>query len=109
MDRFELSSESKLTDRYQTTIPETVRKALRLHKRDKVRYSIQANGDVLISRAETDEADPILDEFLNLLASDLSNNPSRLTALDSSLADRAKTLVSGVDVDLNAALSDEDE
>ena len=109
MDRFELNSESKLTDRYQTTIPETVRKALHLNKRDKVRYSIQANGDVLISRAETDKADPILDEFLNLLAGDLSNNPSRLTALDGNLADRAKTLVSGVDIDLDTALSDEDE
>ena len=109
MDRFELNSESKLTDRYQTTIPETVRKVLHLNKRDRVRYSIQANGDVLISRAETDEADPILDEFLNLLASDLSHNPSRVSALDSSLVDRANILVSGIDVDLNAALSDEDE
>jgi antitoxin PrlF len=109
VDRFELNSESKLTDRYQTTIPETVRKALHLNKRDRVRYSIQANGDVLISRAETDKNDPVLDEFLNLLASDLSHNPGRLTALDSNLADRAKTLVSGVDIDLNAALSDEDE
>lgn len=109
MDRFELNSESKLTDRYQTTIPETVRKALHLNKRDKVRYSIQANGDVLISRAETDKSDPVLDEFLNLLASDLSNNPSRLRALDSNLADRAKTLVSGIDIDLDAALSGEDE
>lgn len=109
MDRFELNSESKLTDRYQTTIPEVVRKALHLNKRDRVRYSIQANGDVLISRAETDKNDPVLDEFLNLLAGDLSHNPGRLTALDSNLADRAKTLVSGVDIDLDAVLSDEDE
>ncbi|PHS24954.1 MAG: regulator [Methylophaga sp.] len=109
MNTFGLNSESTLTDRYQTTIPETVRKVLRLHKRDKVRYSIQANGDVLISRAETDDADPVLDGFLNLLASDLSHNPSRLTALDSNLANRAKILVSGIDIGLNAALSDEDE
>ncbi len=109
MDRFELNSESKLTDRYQTTIPETVRKALHLNKRDKVRYSIQANGDVIISRADIKESDPALGEFLNLLARDLSNNPSRLTALDSNLAKRAKTLVSDVDIDLDVALSDEDE
>ena len=28
--------ESTLTDRYQTTVPETVRRALRLGKRDKI-------------------------------------------------------------------------
>lgn len=104
-----LSSESKLTDRYQTTIPETVRKALHLHKRDKLRYSIQSNGDVLISRAEKQESDPVLAEFLNLLASDLSHNPDRLTALDRNLASRVKTLVSGVDIDLDSPLADEDD
>lgn len=34
-------SESTLTDRYQTTIPEPIRKALGLNKRDKIRYTIQ--------------------------------------------------------------------
>lgn len=104
-----LSSESKLTDRYQTTIPETVRNALHLHKRDKLRYSIQSNGDVLISRAEMQESDPVLAEFLNLLANDLSHNPDRLTALDSNLANRVKTLVSDIDIDLDSPLSDLDD
>jgi len=104
-----LNSESKLTDRYQTTIPETVRKALHLHKRDKLRYSIQSNGDVLISRAEKQECDPVLGEFLNLLASDLSNNPNCFTALDSHLANRVRTLVSGVDIDLDKPLPDEED
>ena len=35
-----LEVESTLTDRYQTTVPETVRRALRLGKRDKIHYSI---------------------------------------------------------------------
>jgi len=104
-----LNSESKLTDRYQTTIPETVRKALHLHKRDKLHYSIQSNGDVLISRAETQESDPVLGEFLSLLASDLGQNPHRITALDSDFADRVKTLVSDVDIDLDRPLTDEDD
>lgn len=104
-----LNSESKLTDRYQTTIPETVRKALHLHKRDKLRYSIQSNGDVLISRAEMQESDPILGEFLNLLTNDLSNNPNHLTVLGSNLASRVSDLVSGVEIDLDSTLSDEDE
>ncbi|WP_206165702.1 type II toxin-antitoxin system PrlF family antitoxin, partial [Citrobacter braakii] len=33
-----LEAESTLTDRYQTTVPETVRRALRLGKRDKIHY-----------------------------------------------------------------------
>jgi antitoxin PrlF len=33
-----LEAESTLTDRYQTTVPETVRRALRLRKRDKIQY-----------------------------------------------------------------------
>ena len=36
-----LEAESTLTDRYQTTVPETVRRALRLRKRDKIQYVIR--------------------------------------------------------------------
>ena len=35
-----LEIDSTLTDRYQTTVPETVRRALKLRKRDKLHYSI---------------------------------------------------------------------
>ena len=34
-----LQVESTLTDRYQTTVPETVRRVLRLGKRDKIHYT----------------------------------------------------------------------
>ena len=36
--------ESTLTDRYQTTVPDTVRRALRLGKRDKISYTIRPDG-----------------------------------------------------------------
>jgi len=39
-----LEAESTLTDRYQTTVPETVRRALRLRKRDKIQYVIRPSG-----------------------------------------------------------------
>jgi len=42
-----LEAESTLTDRYQTTVPETVRRALRLGKRDKIHYTIRPGGEVL--------------------------------------------------------------
>ena len=57
--------ESTLTDRYQTTVPEMVRRSLRLGKRDKVHYSIRPNGDVVLSRAEAAETDdPVLGHFV---------------------------------------------
>ena len=42
--------ESTLTDRYQTTVPETVRRALRLGKRDKIQYTVRPGGEVVLTR-----------------------------------------------------------
>ena len=52
-----LQVESTLTDRYQTTVPETVRRALRLGKRDKIHYTIRPDGEVVLSRAAVDSGD----------------------------------------------------
>jgi antitoxin PrlF len=102
-------SESTLTDRYQTTIPADVRKAIGLSKHDKICYTIQSDGQVLISRADQMESDPILGQFLNFLARDIEKNPQHLQAISSNLVSRVESLVSEVDLDLNAPLSDEDE
>ncbi|MEA5509139.1 type II toxin-antitoxin system PrlF family antitoxin [Crocosphaera sp. UHCC 0190] len=102
-------SESTLTDRYQTTIPEPVRKALVLNKRDKIGYSIQSDGQVVISRVDQTESDPILGKFLNFIAQDIEKNPQHLQGISSDLVSRVKSLVAEVDVDLDAPLSDEDE
>lgn len=102
-----LKTTSTLTDRYQTTIPESVRELLHLNKRDKISYTIEENGKVLISRAS--ENDPVLNEFLNFLASDIRNNPSNVKSFDQALVDRARSLTAGVDIDLDAPLDDKDE
>jgi antitoxin PrlF len=102
-------SESTLTDRYQTTIPDAVRKVLGLNKRDKIRYTIEPDGRVVISRADTAENDPVLEKFLNLLARDIENNPQHLQAIDSDLVFRVKSLVADVEFDLDAPLDDRDE
>lgn len=102
-----LSSESTLTDRYQTTVPEPIRKALGLNKRDKIRYTIEPDGRVIISRA--DESDPILEKFLDFLEQDMEKNPQHLQAMSPNLLDRAQSLIADVEVDLDAPLSDEDE
>ena len=104
-----LITESTLTDRYQTTVPDAVRKALHLGKREKIRYTIQADGRVLMARADQDEADPALASFLNFLANDIQTNPQRLKAATPELVSRIQSLVGGIEVDLDAPLDDKDE
>ncbi len=105
-----LEAESTLTDRYQTTVPETVRRALGLGKRDKIRYSIRPSGDVVLTRIEASEADdPVLGQFLGFLARDLASHPERLQSVDAGLVQRLQTLVGDIEVDLDAALSADDE
>lgn len=102
-----LRSLSTLTDRYQTTIPEPIREVLHLNRRDKIEYIVEDNGKVSLSRAEQD--DPIIEYFLLFLVNDIKNHPENITALNSTLYSRAKSLVSDVEIDLNAPLSEKDE
>jgi len=105
-----LEAESALTDRYQTTVPETVRRALRLNKRDKIHYTIRPDGEVVLSRAAPiKEDDPLLGQFLDFLARDIADHPGRLQVPDSELVQRIQSLVGGVEVDLGASLSADDE
>ena len=105
-----LEVESTLTDRYQTTVPETVRRALRLGKRDKIHYTIRPSGEVVLTRVGASEGDdPLLGQFLGFLARDIASHPERLQAVDAGLAQRLQSLVADVEVDLDAILSADDE
>jgi len=101
--------ESTLTDRYQTTVPETVRRTLKLGKRDKIHYTIR-DGEVVLTRAEVTESDdPVLGQFLGFLTRDIASHPERLQAIDTGLVKRIQSLIGGVKVDLGEALSVDDE
>ena len=105
-----LEVESTLTDRYQTTVPETVRRALRLGKRDKIHYSIRESGEVVLSRSGgSEDEDPALGAFLSFLAKDMAQQPERLQAVDVAWVQHLQALVGHVKVDLDAALPLEDE
>jgi antitoxin PrlF len=105
-----LEVESTLTDRYQTTVPETIRRVLRLGKRDKIHYTIRPSGEVVLTRAEAAEgSDPVLGSFLHFLARDIASHPERLQSVDAALVQQLQSLVVGVEVDLDAALSAENE
>ena len=102
--------ESTLTDRYQTTVPETVRRALRLGKRDKIHYAVRPNGEVVMTRADASAGDdPVLGQFLGFLARDLASHPERLMAVDAALVQRLRSLVGAVEVELDTALPADDE
>lgn len=105
-----LDAESTLTDRYQTTVPETVRRALRLGKRDKIHYTIRTGGEVVLTRAEATESDdPVLGQFLGFLAHDIACHPEHLQAVDAGFVQRIQSLVGGVEIDLDAALPADEE
>ena len=62
-----------------------------------------------MKKFRTKEEDPALADFLSFLANDIQKNPGHLRALSPALADRARALVSKVEIDLDAPLSDKDE
>lgn len=98
--------ESTLTDRYQTTVPEAVREALGLSKRDKIHYTIKTNGVVVLTRASNDN-DPAIEPFLALLARDMQEHPEALRAVDAAWLERVRTLVEDLEIDLDAPLPDD--
>lgn len=105
-----LEVESTLTDRYQTTVPETVRRVLQLEKRDKIHYTIRPSGEVVLTRAAaSDGDDPALGQFLSFLARDIANHPEHLHAMDASFVQRLQALTAGIEIDLDAPLSADDE
>lgn len=100
---------SKLTDRYQTTVPSGVRRQLRLSKGDQIRYCTEPSGRVYIEPIRAEEGDPALGAFLDFVEADIKAHPERLRAFDGALHDHLKALVGDVHIDLEEPLSPDDE
>ncbi|TYL48332.1 type II toxin-antitoxin system PrlF family antitoxin [Marinomonas sp. IMCC 4694] len=109
MANIALETESTLTERFQTTVPSSVRRALHLSKKDKIRYVIQADGNVLMTKVKTIDDDPVMNKFLSFLADDMQQHPENLQHLTASMRNTVQSLIVGVEIDLDAPLSDEDE
>jgi antitoxin PrlF len=101
-----VTAESTLTDRYQTTIPEVVRKALGLGKRDKLEFLLDETGAVRLKKSQDleEHEDPTLMAFLDLLAKDIEENPQKLREVPESFWLAIDKLTEGVEVDLDEKL-----
>jgi antitoxin PrlF len=105
-----LEIESTLTDRYQTTVPDAIRRTLKLRKRDKIRYVVGPDGAVLLTRADVrEESDPVVGKFLAFLAHDMELRPAHIRGVDPALVRRARSLIKGIKVELDTPLSPENE
>ena len=104
-----LQTESTLTDRYQTTVPSVVRKALHLGKKDKITFTVEPNGSVTLTRAEQSDGDPALNAFLEFLGNDMQAHPENIQALSAEMKQKVDELTQDVDIDLDAPLNDKDD
>lgn len=69
-----------------------------------------ASRVVKYERVDASEVDdPVLGQFLGFLALDIASHPERLQTIDSSFVQRLQSLTGGIEVDLDAPLSVDDE
>lgn len=104
-----LKDQSRLTDRYQTTIPGSVRKTLNLKKGDFIQYIVEPDGRVYLAPVRAAMPDRAIGAFLEFLEAGIAARPERLHAFGGGLRDRLEALVGDVDVDLDVPLSPDDE
>ena len=91
---------SKVTSRSQTTLPNGVRKALRLQPgEDTLEWEIRGQ-EAIARRAATgaEEEDPALEPFLELLERDIVTHPERLRGMPENLYRRLLAVTEGMDV-----------
>ncbi|NOG31698.1 regulator [Halomonas sp. TBZ9] len=105
-----IEDDSTLTDRYQTTVPASIRRVLNLGKRDRIHYSVRENGEVVLTRAgETRAEDPVISEFLAFLGRDTLRNPGLIRPVTADTFAEAQRLTKGMVVNLDEALPDDDD
>lgn len=93
---------STVTARAQTTLPSGVRKALGIRAGDRLEYVIEGDRAIIRKAAdESDEQDPALGAFLDLLERDIMEHPERVQPISRELAERMRRLTAGIEVDLD--------
>jgi antitoxin PrlF len=98
----EFEEVSTLTDKGQTTVPKSVRKALGLSAGDRITFHIGQSGVSL--RRAADAGDPAIGAFLSFVARDIERHPENLKAFPPALQKHLAGLVEGVAVDLETGI-----
>lgn len=101
-----LRAESRLTERSQTTIPASIRDALHLKPGESIHYTLLAGGKVIMSRKDVEQDDPVVSQFLTFLENDMKKNPQNIAPVPAMFWESIKALTAGVEVDLDAPLTD---
>lgn len=105
-----IEDDSTLTDRYQTTVPASIRRALKLKRRDRIHYRVLVNGEVVLSRASDEpRQDPVVANFLAFLEGDLQAHPENIQPVTAGTFSEAEHLTAGIEVDLEEMLPDDDD
>jgi antitoxin PrlF len=93
-----------LTERYQTTVPSSVRRALNLKKHDKIVFKVGEDNKVTLERQSPETDDPVLGRFLDLLSADIAAGTAHVQPVTQALKDRIERLVGDVSIDLDQPL-----
>lgn len=100
-----LSIDAMITERGQTTVPVAIRRMLGVQK-GAITFKGLPDGTVVIEPKSMDEHfDPSIGAFLSLIDRDIGMG--NVVALQQSTLDEIDSLVSGVEVDMDAPLSDD--
>jgi antitoxin PrlF len=95
---------SKVTYRWQTTLPSGVRRALGLNAGDQITYVIE-DDQVVIRKAEGDD-DPVVEAYLEFLGKAMSARPDLITPFTHADIAGLEDLLHGVETDLDEDLGD---
>ena len=102
-----IADHSTLTDRYQTTVPASIRRALKLKRRDRIHYSVRSNGEVVFSRASNEtKHGPVMVNFLNFLERDLLVYPESICPVTAGSFVEVECLIAGMEADLEEVLEE---
>lgn len=87
-----------ITGKGQTTVPKVVREALGVDYGGRIAFRVDGSN-VTVRRVESDDDDPVLAGFLDLLAREMRRRPERIEPISPALAERISGLIEGLYVD----------
>lgn len=104
-----LKEESTITTKGQTTVPKAVRQALGVDYGGRIAYVVDEQRRVYLEKATAEDVDdPVIDRFLEFLATDMDRHPDQsITAFPTALRARIAALTADMDIDLDAEIDGE--